>query len=165
MAQKTDAELTTESQVIRDETVELANTKTRVYNILKNIIDSKPNNDVGLIESVTGTGVDNTDPLNPVIGLANGLPVVDTTGVAISFAVPQIYGSVGTPETGNITIVTTGLVKGMTQLLIHNNGTEPTYGAEIQIISGAYVTGVDNYIMLLAVSTTLILVTISQELV
>lgn len=47
MAQKTDAELTTESQVIRDETTELANTKTRVYNILKNIIDSKPNNDQG----------------------------------------------------------------------------------------------------------------------
>lgn len=47
MAQKTDAELTTESQVIRDETTELANTKTRVYNILQNIIDSKPNNDQG----------------------------------------------------------------------------------------------------------------------
>lgn len=46
MSQKTDAELTTEAQVIRDETVELANTKVRVYNILKNIIDSKPNNTV-----------------------------------------------------------------------------------------------------------------------
>lgn len=44
MSQKTDAELTTEAQVIRDETGELANTTTRVYNILKNIIDSKPNN-------------------------------------------------------------------------------------------------------------------------
>lgn len=44
MSQKTDAELTTEAQVIRDETTELANTKLRVYNILKNIIDSKPNN-------------------------------------------------------------------------------------------------------------------------
>lgn len=42
--QKTDAELTTEAQVIRDETTALANTKLRVYNILKNIIDSKPNN-------------------------------------------------------------------------------------------------------------------------
>lgn len=46
MSQKTDAELTTEAQVIRDETIVLANTTTRVYDILKNIIDSKPNNTV-----------------------------------------------------------------------------------------------------------------------
>lgn len=141
----------------------------------------------GTVESVTGTtnriDVDNTDPDNPIIDIdaaydaavtaeiaaaidtvPNGLAVANTTGVAISFAVPQIYGSVGTPETGNITIVTTGLVQGMTQLLIHNNGTEPTYGAEIQIISGTYTTGVVNYIMLMAVSSTLVLVTISQEL-
>lgn len=45
MAQKSDAELTTQAQVIRDETQELANTKTRVYNNLKDIIDSKVNND------------------------------------------------------------------------------------------------------------------------
>lgn len=115
------------------------------------------------VQGVTGTGVDNTDPTNPVIALANGLAAVDTTGTAISFAVPQIYGTDGAPETGNITIVTTGLVKGMCQLLIHNNGSEPTYGAEIKIISGAYATGELNYIMLLAVSSTLILVTISQE--
>lgn len=94
----------------------------------------------------------------------NGLAAVDTTGTAISFAIPQIYGSVASPETGNITIVTTGLVKGMTQLLIHDNGTEPTYGSEIQIIAGEYSITVTNYIMLLAVSSTLVLVTISQEL-
>jgi hypothetical protein len=88
----------------------------------------------------------------------------DTTGTAISFAVPQIYGSDGSPETGNITIVTTGLVKGMTQLLIHNNGSEPTYGSEIKIISGTYTTGELNYIMLMAVSSSLVLVTISQQL-
>jgi hypothetical protein len=93
----------------------------------------------------------------------NGFHAVDTTGTAISFAVPQIYGSDGSPETGNITVVTTGLVKGMTQLLIHNNGSTPTFGSPIKIISGAYVTGELNYILLLAVSTTSVLVTISQE--
>lgn len=93
----------------------------------------------------------------------NLIVATDTTGTAISFAKPQIYGSDASPETGNITIVTTGLVKGMTQLLIHNNGSEPTYGSPIKIISGAYVTGELNYIMLLAVSTTSVLVTISQE--
>lgn len=111
----------------------------------------------GAVDSVNGqTGV-------VVLDIENGLPAVDTTGTAISFAIPQIYGSVASPETGNITVVTTGLVKGMTQLLIHDNGTEPTYGGEIQIISGTYSTTVTNYIMLMAVSTTLILVTISQE--
>jgi hypothetical protein len=68
MSQKTDAELTTEAQVIRDETTALANTKTRVYNILKNIIDSKPNNDIapgGAVDSVNGqTGVVVLDAAN-----------------------------------------------------------------------------------------------------
>jgi hypothetical protein len=40
MSSKTKAELTTDAQVIRDETEIGANTKTRVYNILKDIIDS-----------------------------------------------------------------------------------------------------------------------------
>jgi hypothetical protein len=44
MSQQTDAQLTTEAQVIRDETTALANTKLRVYNMLKNLIDSKLNN-------------------------------------------------------------------------------------------------------------------------
>lgn len=122
--------------------------------LLQDILDM-----AGAVDSVNGqTGV-------VVLDIANGLPAVDTTGTAISFAIPQIYGSVASPETGNITVVTTGLVKGMTQLLIHDNGTEPTYGGEIQIISGTYSTTVTNYIMLMAVSTTLVLVTISQEVV
>jgi len=114
----------------------------------------------------TLTGTDNTRAVHPAgakATYANGLAATDTTGTAIAFAVPQIYGSIGSPETGNITINTTGLVKGMTQLLIHNNGTEPTYGSEITIISGAYATGEANFIMLMAVSSSLILVTISQE--
>lgn len=115
--------------------------------------------------SITGTVTDQTDLVAYILAnYPNGLAAADTTGTAISFAVPQIYGTDGAPETGNITIVTTGLVKGMTQLLIHNNGSEPTYGAEIKIISGAYATGELNYIMLLAVSSSLVLVTISQEL-
>lgn len=44
MSVKTDAELTAAANVIANETVAGANTKTRVANILKDIIDSKPNN-------------------------------------------------------------------------------------------------------------------------
>lgn len=62
--QKTDAELTTEAQVIRDETTALANTKLRVYNILKNIVDSKVNNADAASSvwgDITGTITDQTD--------------------------------------------------------------------------------------------------------
>lgn len=45
MSQKTDAQLTTQAQTIRDETTALANTKSRVYTSLKDAIDSKINND------------------------------------------------------------------------------------------------------------------------
>jgi hypothetical protein len=43
MAYKTDAELTVLAEQIRDEIAVNGNTKTRVYNILKDLIDSKPN--------------------------------------------------------------------------------------------------------------------------
>lgn len=43
MAQKTDIELTTEANVIGDETTPLANTADRVRDMLVNIIDSKKN--------------------------------------------------------------------------------------------------------------------------
>jgi hypothetical protein len=90
--------------------------------------------------------------------------MASTTGTVIAFSTPQLYGSVGSPETGNITINTTGLVPGMTQVLVHNNGSEPTYGSEIEIIGGTYATGSINYIFLFALSSSTILVTISQEL-
>lgn len=47
MAQKTDAELTTEANVIGTETIAAANTADRVGDMLINIIDSKVNNDDG----------------------------------------------------------------------------------------------------------------------
>lgn len=92
MPQKTDAELTTEAQVIRDETTELANTKTRVYDILKNIIDSKPNNSVGAGAwgTITGTLADQTDLDSALDAIASSISnhMADTTdahaGTAIS---------------------------------------------------------------------------------
>lgn len=122
-----------------------------------------PSGGGGTVESVTGTGVDNTDPDNPVIELANGLESVDTTGTSIAFAVPQFYGTPGAPESGNITLDTTGLVKGMVQVLYHDNGTEPTYPASFVKLSGTYSTTVLNIIYMQAISTTRIEYTISQE--
>jgi hypothetical protein len=48
MAQQTDVQLTTQSEVIRNEATNKANTKVRVADMIKNLIDSKVNNDVAL---------------------------------------------------------------------------------------------------------------------
>lgn len=64
MSQKTDAELTTEAEAIRDETVEYGITKEEVYQLFKDIIDSKPNNssvstiDRGSIDTTSAIVVD-----------------------------------------------------------------------------------------------------------
>lgn len=96
-------------------------------------------------------------------GYPNGLAAVDATGTAISFAIPQIYGSPASPETTNITLVTTDLVRGMVQILYHDNGTEPTYPAEFVKLGGEYSTTVLNIIYMHAISATRIEYTISQQ--
>lgn len=89
---------------------------------------------------------------------------VDASGTAISFAVPQTYGSEASPETANVTFVSAGLVKGIVQLLLHNNSSEPTWPTQFKRIGGAYFPGVLNSIYMHAVSSTRIEYTISQEL-
>jgi hypothetical protein len=86
---------------------------------------------------------------------------VSSSGTAIAFDVPRTYGY-SADETGNITLNSTGLREGVTQLIIHNHSVEPTFGAEFTVIGGTYTTGVDNYILCHAVKSNLILVTISQ---
>lgn len=97
------------------------------------------------------------------IAFVDDIVPTDSTGTAIAFDAPRTYG-ISVPETGNITLNSSGLVKGVTQLIIHNHSSEPTFGSEFKIISGAYVTSEDNYIFCHAVSASLILVTISQEI-
>lgn len=124
----------------------------------------------GIVELATAaetlTGTDNTRATHPAGVRAtyqNGLAAVDVSGTAIAFAVPQFYGTPGAPESGNITLDTTGLVKGMVQVLYHDNGTEPTYPASFVKLSGTYSTTVLNIIYMQAISTTRIEYTISQE--
>ncbi len=121
--------------------------------------------DVGL-GNVTNTS-DANKPVSTATQTALDLKLNKTaaqrTGTVIAFDAPATYGYT-TSETGNFTINTSGLVEGTCQLIIHNNGTAPTFAAGYKIIGGAYVTGVANYIMMFAVKSNLILVTISQEL-
>lgn len=69
-----------------------------------------------------------------------------TAGVAIQFDKPRTYGTIASPESGNITKNSSGAVVGMVQLLIHSlyNST-PTFGAEF-ILLGAYTPSEINYI-------------------
>lgn len=102
---------------------------------------------------------DFNDALKVALGIG---PPIASSGTVIAFDKPRTYGY-STAETGNVTLNATGLVEGMTQLLIHNHSSEPTFPATMKIVGGAYVISVNNYIVLYAVKSDLILVTISQE--
>jgi hypothetical protein len=115
-------------------------------------------------EMITGTDtVRAATPAGARAAYPSGLAAVDVSGTAIAFAVPQFYGTPGAPESGNITLNATGLVKGMVQLLYHDNGTEPTYPSEFVKLSGTYSTTVLNIIYMMAISASRIEYTISQE--
>lgn len=117
----------------------------------------------GAVDSVNGqTGVVVLDAFD--VDADNGAPVASTTGTAIAFAVPQFYASAGTPATGNVTLVTTGLVPGMVQVLYHDDSSEPTFPAEFARLSGFYVTNTLNIIYMHAISATRIEYMIFQEL-
>lgn len=118
----------------------------------------------GLAEwgEITGTLSDQAD-LQSELDAKLDAAALDTGGVTVTFDIPRTYGHT-TALTGNITIDETGAVKGMTQLVIHNDSSEPTYGIGTTVIAGTYETGVDNYIFYNFVKPGLILVSISQAL-
>jgi hypothetical protein len=52
--------------------------------------------------------------------------VATTTGVAVALVTPQEYGSYGTPETGNIGVSLTNAVRGIDQIVYHDDTVAPT---------------------------------------
>jgi hypothetical protein len=52
--------------------------------------------------------------------------IATTTGVNISLVTPQEYGSYATPQTGNITVSLTNAVRGVDQILYHDDSVAPT---------------------------------------
>jgi len=130
----------------------------------------------GLVETVTGSTVDNTDPLNPVIDaqeplvsatniktinstsllgsgdLVTFIEPTEATGAAVSFDKDYIHGNAGA-ITGNITYSFTGEKRGAVTFMLHNQGTVPTFPAETKIIAGEYTISVDNYIWLCLTKT------------
>lgn len=52
--------------------------------------------------------------------------VATTTGVSVALVTPQEYGSFGTPETGNISVSLTSAVRGIDQIVYHDDTVAPT---------------------------------------
>lgn len=138
--------------------------------LTNHISDTSDAHDASAISFAPAGVISATDTQAAVVEVSNetsnGREPLDVTGTAISFAVPQTYGSVATPETGNVTLVTTGLVKGCVQLLLHNHATtEPTWPTEFKRQGGVYIPAALNNIYMDPVSTTRINYWISQDIV
>lgn len=88
-----------------------------------------------------------------------------STGTLISFTTDKVYGTLATPETGNITADVANAKLGVTNIIIHNSGTAPTFGSQFKKLSGSgnYVTGVVNYIYCTFISATEIIYSINQR--
>lgn len=86
------------------------------------------------------------------------------TGTAVTFDKDANYGTVASPLTGNITASYTGGKLGVCILIIHNDGSTPTFPAEFTAvsISGSYVTSSVNYIYCEFLSSTIIKYSICQ---
>ena len=88
-----------------------------------------------------------------------------TTGTVISFSTDKVYGTLATPETGNITADVTNAKLGVTNIIIHNSGTAPNFGSQFKKLSGSgnYVVGVVNYIYCTFISANEIIYSINQR--
>ena len=117
--------------------------------------------------------VDNTSDLNKPISNATqnelnlklSIESPSTTGTLLSFTTDKVYGTLTIPETGNITADVTNAKLGVTNIIIHNSGTAPTFGSQFKKLSGSgnYTTGVVNYIYCTFISATEIIYSINQR--
>lgn len=89
---------------------------------------------------------------------------VSGTGTAVEFVQDKVYGTMATPESGNITASYTDANVGCTIVIIHENGTEPTYPAAFQKLdsSGTYDTAAINFISCTYLESGTVLVSISK---
>ena len=128
----------------------------------------------GTTKSDIGLGdVDNTSDLDKPISTATqtaldlklSIEAQFTTGTVISFSTDKVYGTLATPETGNITADVTNAKLGVTNIIIHNSGIAPTFGSQFKKLSGSgnYVVGVVNYIYCTFITATEIIYSINQR--
>lgn len=130
-------------------------------------VSAIPKADVGL------GNVDNTSDANKPVSTAQQtaldlkLPIEapSTNGVALTFLTDRVYGTIGIPETGDITYDATGAKLGVTNIIIHNHSVAPTFGANMKKLSGSgnYVLNVVNYIYVTYINSTEVIYAINQR--
>lgn len=103
--------------------------------------------------------------LLPIITNKLPIEVPQTTGVALTFVSDSVYGTIGTPETGNITFSSTGAKLGVTNIIIHNHSVAPTFGTNMKKLSGSgnYTINVVNYIYVTYINSTEVIYSINQR--
>jgi hypothetical protein len=98
--------------------------------------------------------------------IAAGNEILQKTGTVVNFVRDAFYGTIASPESGNITQDLTGAKLGTTIVIIHDAAGEPTYPATWQKLadSGNYDNAAVNYISATYVDATHIKYTITQDL-
>jgi hypothetical protein len=89
-----------------------------------------------------------------------------TTTTALTFTTDRVYGTIASPEIGNIAFSTTGALLGVTNIIIHNNTTTaPTFAADMKKLSGSssYVVNTINYIFVTYINDYEIIYSINQR--
>lgn len=95
--------------------------------------------------SITGTLSAQTD-LQSALNAKQNITVA-TTGAVIAFSNPQVYNSIASPSSSNLTDNLTGARIGVVQKIYHNAGTAPTVPAGwVKRGTGSYVTSTLNII-------------------
>ena len=118
-----------------------------------------------LLQKLESESVSNIQGLQTALDTKLSTEVPSTTGTVISFSTDKVYGTLNTPETGNITADVTNAKLGVTNIIIHNSGTAPTFESQFKKLSGSgnYTTGVVNYIYCTYISATEIIYSINQR--
>ncbi|MDD2675382.1 MAG: hypothetical protein PHF81_10925 [Flavobacterium sp.] len=124
---------------------------------------TKPNVNVGKYLKSDGTY---TAVISEAIDYKGSTAAGVTAGVVISFLNDRFYGSVTTPENGNITANTTDAQLGITNVIIHKSATAPTFSSPFKKLSGSgnYLVNNVNYIFCTYVTATEIIYIISQRI-
>jgi hypothetical protein len=111
------------------------------------------------------TGATGPAGSNGPTGATGSLAATQTTGTTLTFLTDSVYGTISLPETGSISADVTGGLLGVTNIVIHNNGsTGPTFSSQFKKLSGSgiYATGQLNYIYCTYINSTNIIYPINQ---
>jgi hypothetical protein len=99
-------------------------------------------------------------------GPTGSLAASQTSGTILSFLEDSVYGTITLPETGNISANVSNGLLGVTNIIIHNNGSiGPSFSSEFRKLSGSgvYATGTINYIYCTFIESNEIIYSINQR--